>query len=169
MISANDIKNLVSGGEGFNVEFKHSVPSKVREISEEVCAFANAAGGIVLLGVDDSNQTIGINIDNLKRSAIQNSLNEITPNLNCLFHEIKLDDKAVFVIEVPSGVYKPYVLSGAIYIRIGPNTQKLTTLSKCEVFFSNRARCTLKKLSVVVFKLSRLNKIFSILSKHPLH
>lgn len=39
MIYADDIKNLVLGGEGFNVEFKRSVPSKVREISEEVCAF----------------------------------------------------------------------------------------------------------------------------------
>ena len=136
MISADDIKNFVLGGEGYNVEFKRSVPSKVREISEEVCAFANAAGGVVLMGVDDSNQIVGINIDNSKRSAIQNSLNEITPSLNCLFHEIKLDNKAIFVIEVPSGVSKPYVLSGAIYIRIGPNTQKLTTAEQMRSFFS---------------------------------
>ena len=40
---------------------------------------------------------------------------------------IDVDGKSIAVIEVPSGPNKPYVLSGAIYVRIGPNTQKLTT------------------------------------------
>ena len=56
MITADDIKILVASGEGYNVEFKVSVPSKVREITEEVCAFANAAGGVVLIGIDDQNK-----------------------------------------------------------------------------------------------------------------
>ena len=47
MITPDDIKILVASGEGYNAEFKVSVPSKVREITEEVCAFANAAGGVV--------------------------------------------------------------------------------------------------------------------------
>ena len=34
MLSAEDIKDLVNGGEG-NVDFKWSVPSKVRELIEE--------------------------------------------------------------------------------------------------------------------------------------
>ena len=29
MLSAEDIRNLVDGGEGYNVDFKRSVPSKV--------------------------------------------------------------------------------------------------------------------------------------------
>jgi ATP-dependent DNA helicase RecG len=49
MITPDDIKLLVASGEGFNTEFKVSVPSKVKEISEEVCAFANAAGALYLL------------------------------------------------------------------------------------------------------------------------
>lgn len=53
MITADDIKILIASGEGYNAGFKVSVPSKVREITEEVCAFANAAGGVVLIGVDD--------------------------------------------------------------------------------------------------------------------
>ena len=32
MLSADDIKDLVSGGEGYNVDFKLNVPSKVREL-----------------------------------------------------------------------------------------------------------------------------------------
>ena len=44
MLSANNIKELVSSGEGYNVDFKRNVPSKVRELTEEVCSFLNAAG-----------------------------------------------------------------------------------------------------------------------------
>jgi len=53
MITADDIKMLVASGEGYNAEFKASVPAKVKELSEEVCAFANAAGGVLLIGVND--------------------------------------------------------------------------------------------------------------------
>jgi ATP-dependent DNA helicase RecG len=55
MITAEDIKLLVASGEGYNAEFKVSAPSKVRELTEEVCAFANAAGGVLLIGVTDTN------------------------------------------------------------------------------------------------------------------
>jgi ATP-dependent DNA helicase RecG len=84
MITADDIKLLVASGEGYNAEFKISVPSKVKELTEEICAFANAAGGVLLIGVNDANEIKGVNIDSAKRSAIQNSLNEITPHLSWL-------------------------------------------------------------------------------------
>lgn len=135
MITADDIKLLVASGEGYNAEFKISVPSKVKELTEEICAFANAAGGILLIGVNDANEIKGVNIDNAKRSAIQNSLNEITPHLSCSLALIEVDGKTIGVIEVPSGPNKPYVLSGAIYVRIGPNTQKLTTAEQMRDFF----------------------------------
>ncbi len=56
-----------------------SVPSKVRELTEEVCSFLNAAGGYLLIGVNDNNEIVGAEIDNSKRSAIQGSIGEISP------------------------------------------------------------------------------------------
>ena len=135
MITADDIKLLTGAGEGYNAEFKVTVPTKVKDLSEEVCAFANAAGGTLLIGVNDSNQIVGCVIDNAKRSAIQNSLSEITPALVCSLSLLDVEGKTVGVIEVPSGPNKPYVLSGAIFVRIGPNTQKLTTAEQMRDFF----------------------------------
>ena len=135
MVTADDIKILVASGEGYNAEFKVSVPSKVREITEEVCAFANAAGGVVLIGVDDQNTIKGISIENSNRSAIQNSLGDITPPLNCMISLVVVEGKTIGVIEVPSGPNKPYVFSGAIYVRLGPNSQKLTTAEQMRDFF----------------------------------
>ena len=42
MTNTETIQSLIDSGEGYNVEFKVRVPSKVRELTEEICAFANA-------------------------------------------------------------------------------------------------------------------------------
>lgn len=50
MLNTETIQSLIDSGEGYNVEFKVRVPSKVRELTEEICAFANADGGYLLIG-----------------------------------------------------------------------------------------------------------------------
>lgn len=156
MISADDIRLLVNAGEGYNAEFKKSVPTKVKDISEEVCAFANAAGGTLLIGVDDQNRLVGVEIDNAKRSAIQNSLSEITPHLSCHLDLIEVDGRTIAVIEVPSGPQKPYVLSGVIYVRIGPNTQKLTTAEQMRDFFQQAIKIYFDEVPCLEFKPSTM-------------
>lgn len=108
--------------------------------AEEVCAFANAAGGVLLIGIDDNNTIVGVTISNAQRSAIQNSLNEISPSLQCNFSEVIVDGLSVGVIEVPSGSQKPYTLSGAIYIRQGPNSQKIVSAELMRDFFQQSDR-----------------------------
>jgi ATP-dependent DNA helicase RecG len=140
MLNSTDIIAIVNSGEGFNAEFKVNLPSNLKSITEEVCAFANASGGIVLIGVDDKNTIKGVTLDNSKRSAIQNSIGEISPALQCDFYMVDVNGKDIGVIEVPSGLNKPYVLSGAIYVRQGPNSQKLTTVEEMRDFFQQTDR-----------------------------
>ncbi len=135
MLTKEDVLNIVKSGEGYNAEFKVSVPNKLKELSEEVCAFANAAGGILIIGVSDDNTIVGVSINNAKRSAIQNSLNEINPHLPTHLYKVDVDNKEVWIIEVNTGTQKPYALSGAIFVRQGPNSQKLTTVEQMRDFF----------------------------------
>ena len=151
MVTPEDIQLLIAGGEGYNAEFKVSVPAKVKELSEEVCAFANAAGGVLLIGIDDYNNLKGVSIDNAKRSAIQNSIGEITPALHCTLTMVEVDGKQIGVVEVPSGANKPYVLSGAIYVRIGPNSQKLTTAEQMRDFFQQSGKIYFDEVSCPEF------------------
>lgn len=151
MVTPEDIQLLIAGGEGYNAEFKVSVPAKVKELSEEVCAFANAAGGVLLIGIDDNNNLKGVSIDNAKRSAIQNSIGEITPALHCTLTMVEVDGKQIGVVEVPSGANKPYVLSGAIYVRIGPNSQKLTTAEQMRDFFQQSGKIYFDEVSCPEF------------------
>ena len=59
-MTEEQLRNIITMGEGYQAEFKKAVPSKAREIAEEVCAFANAAGGQVLIGVDDNNNIVRV-------------------------------------------------------------------------------------------------------------
>lgn len=135
-----ELRSLIASGEGYNAEFKVRFPSKVKDLTEEICAFANAAGGTLLIGVDDRNNIQGVSFDNAKRSALQNSVDEISPSLHCDVYTVPIEGKEIIVIEVPSGEQKPYVLSGAIYVRQGPNTQKLTTVEEMRDFFQQADR-----------------------------
>ncbi len=115
--------------------FKVRVPSKVRELTEEICAFANADGGYLLIGVDDNGQVVDTNLENDKRSAIQGSISEISPALHCELYSVNIGDKTIWVIDVPSGKDKPYIFSGSIYVREGANSQKLRTAEEMRSFF----------------------------------
>jgi ATP-dependent DNA helicase RecG len=140
MLTPETIKIIIANGEGYNAEFKVRVPPKVRELTEEVCAFANSASDYVLIGVDDSNTIQGAAIDNSKRSAIQNSIHEISPPVSVKIYAVEVDGKTVWVIDVPSGENKLYIFSGAIYVREGANTQKLTTAEEIRSVFQQSGR-----------------------------
>ena len=107
MLNTENIQSLIDSGEGYNVEFKVRVPSKVRELTEEICAFANADGGYLLIGVDDNGQVVDTNLENDKRSAIQGSISEISPALHCELNSVNIVNKTVWVIDVPSGKDNP--------------------------------------------------------------
>lgn len=135
MLNAEEIKKLIKAGEGYNVDFKRNVPSKVRELSEEVCGFANSFGGFVLIGVNDDNQIVGAEINNSKRSAIQDSIGEISPKPLYELYAVDVDGKTVWVIEVPSSKNKPHFVAGATYIREGATCQKLTSAEEIRALF----------------------------------
>lgn len=135
MLSAEEITLLVQNGEGYNVDFKRAVPQKVRDLTEEVCGFANSSGGFLLIGVNDKNEIIGTDIDNVQRSTIQSSLSEISPAVHCEIYSVKVEGKAVWVIDVPSGNNKPYFYAGSAYIRQGTNCQKITSADEIRQLF----------------------------------
>ena len=126
MIDENKALELIAQGEGQHVALKREVPSKVRELSEEVCALANAAGGYIIIGVEDDGQfTDGFTVNNSKRSAMRDSVDQIEPQVDCDIYSLTISGHEIWVMEVKEGDDKPYFCSGAVHIRRGANSQKL--------------------------------------------
>lgn len=132
-MTVQELELILEAGEGF----KQSIS---KDIAEEVCAFANAAGGALLIGVNNDNKVCGIQSDNTLRSRIIHSLEAIDPKLDVRYEEIDYQNKTVIALTCNSGKKKPYTVSGAIFIRIGPNSQKITAVEEMRDFFQQSER-----------------------------
>ncbi len=56
----NEIIDRIAEGEGLNTEFKRGLRN-LSAIGKAICAFANTSGGVIILGVDDSQVVVGVN------------------------------------------------------------------------------------------------------------
>lgn len=126
-MDAKELDKLIRMGEGYTTEFKTG-PS---HIGREICAFANAAGGRILIGVDDQGRKIGVKNPNRTISEIQSAARNIDPPL-VLDIDVVGD---VLLVAVPSGPNKPYSANGLFYIREAANTQQMKRDQIREFFF----------------------------------
>ncbi len=101
------------------MEFKESVTNS---LTKELVAFANAGGGKIFIGVKDNDDVKGVRTDNTIKSRIQDMANNCDPAVN-----LKISThQNVLIIDVPEGQDKPYHCAKGFYLRIGPNTQKMS-------------------------------------------
>jgi len=135
IMTTEELEILIKQGEGYNIEFKRAIPSKASDLADEICAFANAAGGTVIVGIDDNGNTVGITMDNTMRSRLQNVLNTIEPRIEVAVQELARDGKTVLCLQCKSGKEKPYIVSGSIFVRNGPNSEKITSANQMREFF----------------------------------
>ena len=122
------LDKLIRIGEGYAVEFKSS-PS---HLGRAICAFANAAGGRILIGVDDQGRRVGVKDPNRTISEIQTISRNIDPPLVL---DIETADN-ILVVSVPSGPNKPYSANGLFYIREAANSQQMKRDQIREFFFT---------------------------------
>lgn len=133
----NEILNLIKIGEGHSLEFKESYTDT---IGKTICAFANATGGKILLGVTDKGQIKGFKLNNSTSSKIYDISRNIDPAIKINITSI---DNLV-VIEIPEGTDKPYFINGRCYLRIGSNSQQLNR-AEIEEFFQTEGKITFDK------------------------
>lgn len=117
-MTEKELEIILAEGESYTIEFKESVD---KSIVEEACAFANSSGGRIFIGVSDDGKVKGVDMSNVVRSRIQDTLRQIQPELN-----IKIDIfQNVIILIITEGKDKPYSCSRGFFLRVGPNSQKL--------------------------------------------
>lgn len=117
-MNKKELEFVLQEGEGFKIEFKEGMGG----IDKDMVAFANAEGGRIFLGVDDKARIIGLGITNALRSQVQDIANNCDPRV-----EVSISDEGnVLAIEVKEGRDKPYKCREGFFLRVGPNSQKMT-------------------------------------------
>ena len=105
MITIEQLQEWISLGESIEREFKSDIRQiSDKEIYEEIVAFANTSGGILLIGVDDNGKVIGAKPRHGKTTdplKLQSSIfNNTVPNINTRVTIIPCQMGNVLAIEV---------------------------------------------------------------------
>ncbi|MDP1694803.1 MAG: ATP-binding protein [Candidatus Woesearchaeota archaeon] len=109
---------ILEQGEGYTIEFKEKFTPK---IDEDMVAFANTKGGIILLGVKDNRQIIGETLTNELKAKINTLARNCKPSLDISFYQTE----SIVIIKVPEGTSKPYSCGNGYYRRLDGTTQKM--------------------------------------------
>ena len=91
------------------------------DLGKEICAFANATGGVILIGVDDAGTVVGVGDHNRVKSQVQSIARSADPPVAV---EVESDGN-VLRVTVPEQHGKPYSFGGRFNIREGANSQQL--------------------------------------------
>jgi DNA-binding response OmpR family regulator len=155
---ADRIKSLISGGESYSVEFKSTLRWNLKtERSEKViekawlksvAAFLNSDGGVLLVGVEDNGDILGIEADNFENEDkyllhVNNLIQQHIGLEHAAFigyQLVTVDNKRVLLIECqssPSPVFLKISKEEEFYIRVGPGSRRLST-SEVVAYVTNR-------------------------------
>lgn len=119
-MTLQELQNIISNKEGQHVEFKQNVNS---DLAKEIVAFANGSGGRIFIGVADNETIPGVTITNKIKSDIQSIAMGCDPAVTIHMEEV---DGRVILIDIPEGKDKPYRSTNGFYVRVGPNSSKLS-------------------------------------------
>ena len=122
-------------GEDSTMEFKRDVPHR-DNIADEIAAFANAQGGMILIGVDDNKEIIGIELqklDNVEKRVIEICNDSIEPTVPIFTEKLRLDGKNLLKIEIPRSFFVHKTHNG-YYTRREKTKKEMSTQQLTRLF-----------------------------------
>ena len=128
-MTQDSVSEFISSGEGPTVEFKRSL---AKDVGRELCAFANADGGTILVGVSDSGEIVGVTNHNQLKSRVQSTARSAEPPIEL---EVESVDRVLRVV-VPPQRRKPYSFGGRFFMRIGANSQQMSNAEVEDLFYA---------------------------------
>jgi predicted HTH transcriptional regulator len=124
-----NLKKRIFLGEDSYTQFKVNI-TNTDKLAEELVAFSNAKGGLLIIGVNDKAEIVGLSSDDIRRlnQLIGNVINaNITPPIYPLVSIKEINNKRILVIEIDEGVNKPYSTNKGLYItKAGSDKRKIS-------------------------------------------
>ena len=134
-----DLIEIISRGEDSRHQFKENVHNQ-DSLAEELVAFSNSGGGIIVIGVSDkTNEVIGLTPNDVHRinELISNAASEsVIPPANVSSQNINHPNGLVMVVRVPDGISKPYMdKKGSVLLKVGADKRKYASREELQRMF----------------------------------
>jgi len=131
--------DLAASGEDGSRQFKSDIRN-AESLASEMAAFANAEGGIILIGVADNGSIPGLEGGDVSRinQLISNAASNLGRSpLTVQTENILLENRnVVIVLTVPKGIDKPYFdKNGVIWLKCGADKRRVNTKEELRRLF----------------------------------
>ena len=133
--SLTELIEKISLGEDATIEFKRELPHR-NSLADEIAAFANARGGVILIGVDDSGEIVGVDrqeLDRTEKTVVEICQDSIDPIVLIFTEKLRIDDKNLLKIEVPRSLFVHKTANG-YFIRQGSSKREMPTEQLARLF-----------------------------------
>lgn len=118
-----------SATEGKTLEFKRDLSSPTKPL-RTVVAFANSAGGRLVIGVDDDGTVVGVADALAEEERITNLIaDRISPQLVPAVDLVTVGEVTILVVDVPLSTRRPHYMRDqgpeqGVYVRLGSSTRQ---------------------------------------------
>lgn len=100
-LTINDLHDRIAQGENANTEFKSELSESVlRDLPTRICAFANSQGGIMIFGVTNSKDPIGVELKGDERERISQASEKCRPSISIDFEQVPFGKRNFLVVKV---------------------------------------------------------------------
>jgi predicted HTH transcriptional regulator len=118
-MTSEELRQIIKRGETSLVQFKEMFSTSAK-IADEMIAFANSRGGVIIFGVKDkTGEIVGLSFEQVQEISreVGNIANDqVRPTIYIQTEVIEIDAKMVLVVHVQEGKDKPYKnLAGNIW------------------------------------------------------
>ena len=129
-MTSEDLRQIIKRGETSLVQFKEMFSTSAK-IADEMIAFANSRGGIIIFGVKDkTGEIVGLSfeqVQELSREVGNIANDQVRPTIYIQTEVIEIEAKMVLVVHVQEGKDKPYKnLAGNIWVKQGADKRRVT-------------------------------------------
>lgn len=134
--------NVITQGEDSKHQFKANV-KRSDSLAQEMVAFSNSLGGMILIGVNDDGSLAGLTPDDIGRlnQLVSNAATEhMRPPIAPVTQNISYPDGMVMVVTVPEGISKPYMDKNLhVFVKSGADKRKVIAREELQRMFQSAA------------------------------
>ncbi len=106
MLTSKQLEQLVSRGEGLNLDLKRDLSDEVyQDMTKDFAAFANTEGGTILVGVTNAREVVGVRTEPGAISRIYQEASYCVPPVTINAYEQVLRKARLIIIEIPKSTY----------------------------------------------------------------
>ena len=129
-METEDLLGVIANGEDTKHQFKANVTHS-DSLAQEMVAFSNSQGGVILVGVTGEGGIAGLSTDDMRRlnKLVSNAAAEhIRPPISPITQNFSFPDGMVMVVSINEGICKPYFDRNLyVYVKSGSDKRKVNT------------------------------------------